>query len=229
MPPIKLVIADDETLFLNGLKAILENQARLKILFTANNGESLLKQLKTSELPDIVLLDLRMKEMDGTEITEHLKEFYPDLKIIILSSHYREAFLGYMMKLGVNAFLPKNIALDELMRIIEKVDKKGLYFTDSQLNSLHQQLSSGQKMSSPKLIEETELTRREKEILQLICEQYTNAEIAEKLFISIRTVEGHRNNLLLKTGAKNTVGLVLYALFHQLVNWEEKLVEWSLN
>jgi len=228
MPNLTLALADDEALFLKGLTVILGNQDFIDILFTASDGEKLLQLLQQNEVPEMVLLDLRMKGLDGTETTVRLKELYPDLKIIILSSHYSEAFLGYMMRLGVNAFLPKNIDPDELIEVMKKVHEKGLYFTDSQLKNLHQQLSSGKKAESPNWSVDAELTRREKEVLQLVCEQYTNAEIAEKLFISIRTVEGHRNNLLLKTGAKNTVGLVLYALFHQLVDWEKKLVEYGL-
>ncbi len=228
MTKIKLALADDEALFLKGLSTILKSHKTIAVNLTATSGESLLAQLKEQKQPDIVLLDLRMKGMDGATTAEHLKKNHPALKIIVLSSHYREAFLGYMMKLGVNAFLPKNIAPGELVRVIQQVHLKGLFFTESQLQSLQKQLGSGKKMKSPKWSIHTELTRREEEVLQLICEQYTNAEIAEKLFISIRTVEGHRNNLLLKTGAKNTVGLVMFALFNHLIDWDQKLMQFGL-
>ena len=169
-----------------------------------------------------------MKKVDGVATTKHLKEKYSQIKIIILSSHYRESYLGYMFKLGVNAFLPKDIDPDLLKEVIVQVHHKGLHFTNDQLQSLHQQLSQGKKSKNLKVADCDELTGRETEILQLICEQFTNGEIAEKLFISIRTVEGHRNNLLLKTGARNTVGLVLFALAHKLVDWNAKLLEFGL-
>ncbi|HBF18734.1 MAG TPA: DNA-binding response regulator, partial [Cryomorphaceae bacterium] len=109
-----------------------------------------------------------------------------------------------------------------------QVQARGHYFTDDQLKGLQEQLSSGSGMKAPPTTDSHELTGRETEILQLICEQYTNAEIAEKLFISIRTVEGHRNNLLLKTEAKNTAGLVLFALAHNLIDWNAKLLEFGI-
>ncbi len=229
METIKIAMADDEELFLNGLRSLLEHEEKLQVLFTAGDGEELLQKLEEAgEKPEVLLLDLRMKKKDGIATTEELKKRYPHLKIIILSSHYREAFVGYMLKLGVNAFLPKDINPNLLREVIIQVKAKGLYFTDDQLKGLQEQLSRGAVIKAPPTSVSHDLTGREKEILQLICEQYTNAEIAEKLFISIRTVEGHRNNLLLKTGVKNTAGLVLFALSHNLIDWNEKLLEFSL-
>jgi len=114
------------------------------------------------------------------------------------------------------------------VKAIRKVSEKGLYFTDEHVASIQQQLMSGQRFSTPSLQKEMVLTKREKEILKLLCDQYTSAEIAEKLFISIRTVEGHRTNLLLKTGAKNTVGLVVYALLNNVVDVNRKLVDFTV-
>ncbi len=229
MEKIKIALADDEELFLNGLKTILDNDPKTEVLLTADDGDELLEKLEqTSNLPDIVLLDLRMKKMDGVATTEQLKTLYPQIKIIILSSHYRESFLGYMFKLGVNAFLPKDINPALLKEVIGQVHNKGLHFTDDQMKGLQDQLSHGKGLKTLRISQPHELTARETEVLQLICEQHTNAEIAEKLFISIRTVEGHRNNLLLKTEAKNTVGLVLFALAHKLVDWNEKLLEFGI-
>ena len=167
--------------------------------------------------------------MDGVEAAKELRQTYPELKVVILSSHYRESFIGYMLKLKVNAFLPKNIDPDMLMDVIEKVHTMGLYFTPQQMQSLQEELSTGKKPVAPALHKDDELTPRELEVLKLICDQYTNAEIAEKLFISVRTVEGHRNKLLLKAGVKNTVGLVLFALFHNFIDPEKKLLEFQLN
>lgn len=231
MNTITLALADDEVLFLNGLKAIFEQHPHFSVAITANDGGELLAKLEgqSRDIPDIVLLDLRMKGMDGVETAQQLRQIYPELKVIILSSHYRESFIGYMLKLKVNAFLPKNIDPGTLMEVLEKVHTMGLYFTPQQMQSLQEELSLGKKPMPPQLNPDDALTPRELEVLKLICDQHTNAEIAEKLFISVRTVEGHRNKLLLKAGVKNTVGLVLFALFHNFIDPEKKLLEFQLS
>lgn len=228
--PIRLGLVDDEKLFVKGMQSILSDYPDLDIVMTASDGSELIGLLDEAVVkPDILVLDLRMKPMNGVETSTHLKECYPDIKVIILSTYYKETFLGYMLKLGVSAFLPKNIAPDTLVQVIRKVQAKGLYFTEDDIAGIQKQLLSGYKFKSPDIQGESEITAREAEVLKLICDQKTSAEIAEKLFVSIRTVEGHRNNLLIKTGAKNTVGLVLYALLHGLIDIEKKLVEYTLS
>ena len=228
MKHIKLAMADDEELFLMGLKSILEKEEDIEVIGTATDGGELLTVFASNaSAPDVYVLDLRMKGMDGIETAKQLRVKNPEAKIIILSSHYRDTFLGYMLKLGVNAFLPKNMSPFQLADAIRKVHVKGLFFDEQQMLSVHKELSSGKKPVHPTLTVEHELTKREREILQLICEQYTNPEIAEKLFLSVRTIEGHRNNLLQKTGVKNTAGLVLYAVYNHMIRWEEKLLQFS--
>lgn len=231
MPPnITLAIADDEYLFLRGLEGILNRTDGFKVVLSAGDGTELLNKLKTLvDLPEIILLDLRMKPMNGMDAAQALKNEYPEQKIIMLSTHYREAFLGYMVKLGVSAFLPKNVAPEELVQVIRKVHEKGLYLNDEHVLAIREQIMSGKRFESPTMESEVDLTKRELEILQAICDQKTSSEIAKALFVSVRTVEGHRNNLLLKTGAKNTVGLVMFALLNNIVNVEEKLIEYSVS
>lgn len=227
--PIKLALVDDEHLFLIGLKAIIEEHEAAQVMLTASDGTEFIDKLQAADvLPDVVLLDMRMEPMNGIDTAKHLREHYPQIKVMILSTHYRDTFLGYMMKLGVSAFLPKNIDPDTLVAAIQKVHEVGLYFTEEHALGIRQQLISGQKFTAPHLQQTEELTPREKEILKLICEQYTSSEIAAKLFVSIRTVEGHRNNLLAKTGAKNTVGLVLYALINNMVDVDQQLVQFTV-
>lgn len=229
-PSIKLALVDDEHLFLVGLQAIIEEHDTAEVILTASDGSQFLERLQKAErLPDVVLLDMKMEPMNGIETTKHLREHYPDLKVMILSTHYRDSYLGYMMKLGVSAFLPKNIDPKTLVAAIQKVHEVGLYFTEAHALGIRKQLASGQKFAVPHLQPTEELTPRETEILCLICEQYTSSEIAAKLFVSIRTVEGHRNNLLAKTGAKNTVGLVLYALVNNMVDVNQHLVQFTVN
>ena len=220
---ITLGIVDDEALFVQGLAAVLEQHDQLTVTLTAHNGQELLDALNNgTAVPDVLLIDLRMKPLNGIETVERLRETHPDCRVAILSTHYRDAYVGYMMRLGVSAFLPKAVNPADLVKAIETIHEKGIYFTEQQLLKLHGQLQSGKRFTGPKLPADNVLTKRELEILTLICEQYTSAEIAEKLFVSIRTVHGHRNNLLLKTGAKNTVGLVMYALLHRLVELPER-------
>lgn len=227
---IKLGLVDDEVLFLNGLRAILDQQEQLEVILTASGGQDFFDLLQTAPaLPDVLLLDLRMQPMDGIEVTRQLKESHPDLKVIILSTYYRDSFLAYMVQLGVSAFLPKNLDVPTLVKAIEKVHEKGLYFTDEHVQSIQRQMMSGEQFQSPDVFSPVTLTKREKEVLHLICDQHSSPEIAEKLFVSTRTVEGHRNNLLLKTGARNTVGLVLFALLNNLIDVEKKLLEFTLD
>jgi len=227
--PIRLAIVDDEQLFLSGLQSILNESPALEVVRTANDGRSFLDALNSAKvLPDVVLLDMRMEPMNGIDTTHALREHYPELKVMMLSTYYRDAFLGYMIKLGVNAFLPKNLPPDTLVAAIKTVHEQGLYFTPEHVAGIQRQLMSGQKFAVPNLQGPVQLTKREREILLLIIDQYTSPEIAEKLFISIRTVEGHRNNLLAKTQARNTVGLVLYALLNNLVDVNERLVQYSI-
>lgn len=226
---ITIALADDEHLFLKGLEGILNEIPEFKVVHCATDGSQLLREIKAMpKPPDVIILDLRMKPMNGMDAAQALKTDFPEQRIIILSTYYREAFLGYMIKLGVSAFLPKNIAPDELMRVIHKVHEKGLYLTDEHVLAVREQIVSGKRFESPAMEQEVDLTRRELEVLKAICDQKTSGEIAEELFVSIRTVEGHRNNLLLKTGAKNTVGLVMFALLNNIVNVEEKLIDYSL-
>ncbi len=230
MKKITLGLTDDEDLFLLGLSAILEDTGVFTIELQASNGQELLTTIAEKDtIPDVLIIDVRMKVMDGIETSKHLLEKYPDCKIIILSTYYQDAFLGYMIKIGICAFLPKNIAPDKLMKAICHVHEKGLYLTDKNATAIQQQLIKKERFKSPALQQDIVLTKREKQILELICDQYTSPEIAEKLFISFRTVEGHRNNLMSKIGAKNTVGLVIFALLNNLVDVNKKLMEYTLS
>jgi DNA-binding NarL/FixJ family response regulator len=216
---IRLAIVDDEALIVQLLKGFLEQEKEFSVVLMAHDGEEFLdkfQQYPQEERPEIVLMDMRMKKMHGDEAIKILKEKYPETKAITLSSHYKESFLGYMLKVGVNAFVPKGISPDLLREVIWNVHTKGFYFLEEQVEAMRSQIDSNSP--EPVLSSTNTLTKREIEILRLLCEQHTTPEIAEKLFLSKRTVETHRNNLLLKTGAKNTAGLIIYAVQKKLVN-----------
>ncbi|RXM38004.1 DNA-binding response regulator [Chryseobacterium sp. CH21] len=220
---IKLALIDDEQLILEGVKMLLSNEKNISVCLTADNGPDFIEdlgKLSKDEFPDIALVDVQMKPMNGFELVEILKEKFPDLKIIILSSHYKTSILGYMVKLGVSAFLPKNSNKQTFIDAITMVDKNGVFFTAEDHQMLFTYMNSTAKKNS--LFEtEDELSEREKDVVKLICQEFTNNEIGEKLFISPRTVESHRQRILEKIGAKNTVGIVIYAIVNNIYSLEK--------
>jgi DNA-binding NarL/FixJ family response regulator len=214
---IKIAQVDDEALFLEGISLLLSNVEHINVIKTANNGLEFLDALeKTSEsdFPDIALVDIQMKPMDGFELTETLKDKYPALKVIILSSHYKSNVLGHMIKLGISAFIPKNANKELLITAIESVNNSGVYFTQTDQEMLIKYMNTKSKKLT--LSSKGELSKREIEVIKLICLEHTNQEIADQLFLSIRTVESHRQRVLEKVGAKNTVGLVVYAIANEI-------------
>ncbi|MGH1519358.1 response regulator [Chryseobacterium sp. JK1] len=220
---IKIALIDDEQLILEGVKMLLSNEKNISVCLTCDNGPDFIEslgKLSENEFPDLALVDVQMKPMNGFELVEILKEKYPDLKIIILSSHYKTSILGYMVKLGVSAFLPKNSNKKTFIDAITMVDKNGVFFTAEDHQMLFSYMNSTTKKNS--LFEtEDELSEREKDVVKLICQEFTNNEIGEKLFISPRTVESHRQRILEKIGAKNTVGIVIYAIIHNIHSIEK--------
>lgn len=221
--PIKIAIVDDEVLIVQLLEDYFGKTEGINVMMRAYDGKEFIDQLsETDEHPELVLLDLRMKVMDGVETTTILKERFPDIRIIVMSSHYMSTFMGYMLKTGVNAFIPKEISPDFLTRVIRSVYEHGYYFSEEHVEIMRTQIAP--KVPKPKLTKEEVLSERELEILKLICQQLTSQEIADKLFIARRTVEGHKGNLLLKTSVKNTAGLVIYAIQNNLINPDELIV-----
>ncbi|MEM7085544.1 MAG: response regulator transcription factor [Bacteroidota bacterium] len=215
MKVIKIAIADDEALFRKGMKLILDSYQSLQVDLEAENGRDLLDKLQQAkDLPDILLLDLKMPEMNGIEVAKVVQVEYPTLKTIVLSTHFSRAFIINMIELSAVAYLPKNSLPAEVVETIKAVHANGFYYNSEVLSIIRENIISKKK---PKAQFSMELTAREKEVLQLICEQYSAPEIAEKLFISPRTVDGHRNNLLLKLNCKNVAGLVVVALQQQIV------------
>ena len=220
MENITITITDDDALIVSLLQGYLQSIDGIEVLFTSNSGEELLASLDAAEtLPNIALLDLKMAGMDGIEVTQQVKERYPEIKVIVISSHYQKLFMGFMLKTGVAAFLPKGISPVQLVDIICIVHRQGYYFKDDQLDTLREQIPA--KVPRPVLQEEELLSEREIDVLKLICQQKTAKEIGDLLFITQRTAEGHKNNLFAKTGAKNIAGLVIYAIQQGVIRVEE--------
>lgn len=204
---ISVAIVDDHQLFRNGLKFIIENEDDMEVVIEASNGNQFLNYLKNLK-PEIVLMDINMPEMDGVETTKRALELYPDLHIIVLSMYDDVEYYNTMIDLGVKGFILKDIDNDELADALRKVYNGGSYFSQELLLRLikHKPTEDG-----------IDLTKREKEVLELICKGHSNMQISEELFISQRTVERHRSSLLFKTNSKNSVSLVVFAIKNNLV------------
>jgi DNA-binding NarL/FixJ family response regulator len=214
---ILIALADDEALFRRGMRLILEDYPDLKVILEAENGEDLLSKIRASnELPEVLLLDLKMPGMTGIDAAEVIRREFPSILIVVISSHVSKAFILNMIEIGAAAYLGKNAHPDEVVETIRMVREKGFYYNTAVMEVIRDNMM-GKNPVKPQRSFEIELTGREKEVLQLICEECTTQEIADKLFISNRTVEGHRNNLLSKLGCRNTAGLVVYALQSGLV------------
>lgn len=208
---------DDDLLVVQLLCDFFNSLRHMEVCLTAQGGEEFLEKIESLHpLPDILLLDLRMKKGNGLDTLKHLQEQACEIKTIVLTSFYSDSFTGQMLKLNAAAFLPKDISRSELVLVIETVLEQGYYFSAEQMNTLRLQISG--KIPQIRLTQENVLSDREREVLVLVCHQCTTQEIAEALFVSPKTIESHKSNLLVKTGAKNMAGLVMYAVQHNIVN-----------
>ena len=212
---INIAVVDDHILFRTGVISLLKDHDRIHVCLEASNGKELLLALG-QHVPDIVLLDIQMPEMNGIQTTQALKELYPDIKIIILTMHNEEEFIYDLMSKGANGFIPKNKSVDTLLEAIDSVMSRGYYYNDQITEALIKGNSGNIKAMEH--LTEASLTDREIEVVRLICAQKSNKEIAEILDISPRTVDTHKNNIFLKTGAKNVIGVALYAVQSKLIS-----------
>ncbi len=208
----KVIIVDDHTLFRNGLRILLNNLENYHVIAEAANGKQFLELLNTI-VPDLVLMDISMPVMDGIEASAIAHQRYPDLKIITLSMYGEEDYYYKMVNAGVKGFVLKNSDIKEVKTALDIVYEGGSFFSSELLQNLVNSLKSAPKSKEF----HTELSEREMEILILICQGMSNQEIADKLFISKRTVDKHRANILEKSESKNTAQLVVYAIKNRLV------------
>ena len=214
---IHIALADDEALFRRGMRLILEDYEDMEVIIEAEHGADLLAKIRASpDLPDVLLLDLKMPVMGGIEAAKIIREQFPSIHFIILSSHVNPAFILNMIEIGAAAYLGKSAHPDEVVETILSVRDKGFCYNETVMQVIRDNLT-GKIAPKPPAGFEVGLTNREMEVLLLICNQFTTPEIAERLFLSTRTVDGHRNNMLSKLGCRNTAGLVVYGIQHGLV------------
>jgi len=218
MSKIKIAIADDQNLFRQSLGMLIDSVEQFRLISESENGNSFLAKLevKGAEMPDIAIIDMDMPGMNGIELNTILHQQHASIKVIVLSVHVQPLLITQMINAGAAAYLAKNCDKSELITAIETVYKTGFYFNTGVLMALRD--STNYRAQTQKNISTlpVKLSAREKQVLELICKEYNNAEIGEQLFLSPRTIEGHRNNLINKAGCRNTAGLVLFAIKYSL-------------
>lgn len=209
MSEINIYIVDDHQMLIDGLKALLSGETHISVI-----GQNTLPKLAAKEIaelrPDIVLTDINMPEMDGIELTKEIKKINPDIKVIALSMFGERETISDMLKAGVSAYILKNTGKQELLNAIDKVSNGGTFFSDEVSDEMS-------KASVTGLSKEITLSLREIEVVELIAKEYTNAKIADALFISERTVETHRKNIFRKTDTKSVIGLLKYCVDKRII------------
>ncbi|MRT94314.1 response regulator transcription factor [Ancylomarina sp. 16SWW S1-10-2] len=206
-----LALVDDHKMFRSGLRFLLNDIPEIKVVGEASDGLEFL-DMAANKIVDIVLMDINMPNMNGLETTRKALKLYPKLKVIVLSMHDEEEYYDQMVDAGVQGFLLKNSGVEELNAALQAVINGGTYFSQELLVGILDKKKRKQFQT-----EVVKLTQRELEILKLICKGFCNNDIAEKLFISHRTVERHRSNLLSKTDCPNATSLVMYAVKNKII------------
>lgn len=217
---ITIGLVEDQYLFREGMRAIISDWKDTSVIFESPDGYSVIEKLSTLPLiPHVMIIDLSLpkvnhQEYSGLDLTRDLLVKYPEIKIIILSVHNEVNYIAKLIEEGAHAYLLKDANPSEVHEAIIAVYNKGLYINERTLHAIQQTLGTPKKIKRVNL----SITKREEEILKLICQQNTAEEIAVKLYISVKTVNGHRNNLLQKTGSRNVTGLVMYAIKNRIVH-----------
>lgn len=211
MIKLSIILVDDHKLFREGMRLLLENLDYIKSVDEAGNGEEFLKLIKKHK-PDLVFMDIEMPVLDGINATRQALDLYPDINIIALSMYGDENYYTQMIDAGAKGFILKNSGIDDIETAIKNVADGNNYFSPEILNQLIK--GFGKKIKTSK---SNDLTEREEEVLYYICKGLSNQEIADKLFLSKRTVDKHRENLLSKTNSKNTAGLVMFAVKNAII------------
>lgn len=212
--PTKIAVVDDQHLFRKGLISLLKEFDGLEVLYEASNGQELIALIKKKR-PDVILLDIEMPVMDGIKTAEYLQANYPGIKILILTMHNEEEMIVHLIEKGAHGFLLKDSSIEVVVESIHSVIKSGHYFNDHISQIMIKKIVNNRNVVPD--FTKASLSEREIEVVKLICKELTNKEIADKLCISVRTVDGHRENILKKIHAKNSIGLVMYAFNNGLL------------
>jgi DNA-binding NarL/FixJ family response regulator len=211
----KILLVDDHQMFIDGIKSILHKQSTFQVVAEALDGNLALKIIENQEI-DIVISDISMPKMSGIELTKIIKAKYPEIKVIVVSMHNDRAVVSEILMAEAEGYILKNLGKKELLAALTKVADNGTFYSNDVLKVMMQTV----KIERRQIEEIKQLTERETEILKLIVEEFSSDQIAEKLFISKRTVDTHRTNILNKTNSKTLVGLIKYAVKNGIVSGE---------
>ena len=213
MNPITILLADDHDVVLKGMRMLLEDETEIKVIGEASDGLDAIEKVKNL-MPNVVILDLTMPKMNGIEASRIISEEYPDVKILIFSMHNNREYIVSSVENGANGYLLKDTGKEELMKAIKVVSEGRKYFppeiSEVIIDELLAKTASNQDNSGKPIFQK--ITPKEKQILGMIVQGFNSREIADKLFLSIRTVDNHRANMMKKTKAKNTADLVMMAI-----------------
>jgi DNA-binding NarL/FixJ family response regulator len=210
---IQVIIVDDHKLVTDCIDLFLKGAKDIKVVGVAHSGKDALEMLKTVT-PEVILLDITMPEMSGIELTDAIKKKYPDIKILILSMHSDYNNISDAIDAGADGYVPKDVSSEELVEAIETVSKGKNYFHSTISDEIVKNYANKRQKSTNVL---PQLTKRELEVLQLFAEGFNNSEIADKLFLSVRTIESHKNHILQKTNMKNSVELIKFAIRNKII------------
>jgi DNA-binding NarL/FixJ family response regulator len=214
MQKTRIFIVDDHQMLIDGLKALLKSEQDIEIAGESTNARKALDELAVIQ-PEIVLSDISMPDMDGIEFTRNVKKQYPHIRILALSMFNDRSMITEMIDAGASGYILKNTGKDELKQAITKIASGNFYFSDEVSGEILKAITDKQQNKDQEPV--VNLTSREIEIIQLIAQELSNAEIASQLFISERTVETHRKNIFRKTNTKSVVGLIKYAIEQKIV------------
>ena len=214
MIKLRIYLVDDHKLFREGLKLLLSTQDFVRLIYEASNGREFIENLSFVDC-DVVLMDIEMPEMNGIDATIEAMKMKPNLKIIVLSMYGDEQYYYKMIDAGAKGFLLKNSGIDKVVTAIQKVAEGESFFSEELLVNILNNMRDN-KSETPETVD-NDISERELEILYHVCKGLSNQEIADELFISKRTVDKHRANLLSKTGCRNTAALVMYAIKNNII------------
>jgi DNA-binding NarL/FixJ family response regulator len=213
--PIKIILADDHEIFRDGFKAMLKKQPSVELLAEAADGEELVELTRQTQ-PDVVVTDIKMPKMDGLQAAKILSKEFPNIGIIALSMIDEENLIIDMMEAGAKGYLLKNAHKNEIIEAIKAVNSGNIYYCDGTSAKLTRMIATSDKIPFNKKSSKPELSQKEIDVIQLICEEMTNKEIADRLNLSIRTIEGYRDRIQEKIGARNSAGIVVYAIRNKI-------------
>lgn len=213
--PIKIILADDHEIFRDGFKAMLKKQPSVELIGEAADGEELVELTRQSQ-PDVVVTDIKMPKMDGLQATKIIATEFPHIGIIALSMIDEENLIIDMMEAGAKGYLLKNAHKKEIIEAIKVVNNGNIYYCDGTSAKLTRMIAQSDRISFTKRSPRPELSQKEIDVIQFICEEMTNKEIADRLHLSIRTIEGYRDRIQEKIGARNSAGIVVYAIRNKI-------------